>query len=145
MNTLTIQIPDIDIVDFNNPIDIEAYVGLMIQAGNELGAFMLDFRPTAEWRQVRKTAGEVTGRREALFSLMSLAQKMMNGTAYHLAHHLAHYNPADQGILNRHLLEAFDARIHEDKTVDEYVLYRCIDLRLLQRDKAFFDKPLAWG
>ncbi len=144
MNTLTIQIPDVDIVDFNDPLDVESYVGLMIRAGNELGAFMPDFRPTTEWKQVRKIAGEVTGRIEALFPLMSPTQKMMSGTAYDLAHRLAYYNPADRSILNRHILEAFDARIHGDRTVDEYVLYRSIDVRLLQCDKAFFDKPLVW-
>lgn len=69
---------------------------------------------------------------------------MMSGTAYDLAHRLAYCSPADRSILNRHLLEAFDARIHGNKTVDEYVLYRCIDRRLLQRDKVFFDKPLVW-
>lgn len=144
MNTLTINIPDVDTVDFNDPMDVESYVGLMIQAGNELGAFMPDFRPIAEWSRVRKTAREVTGRLEALFQSMLPAQKMMCETAYDLAHRLAYYCPADQSILNKHLLEAFDARIHGDKTVDEYVLYRCIDRRLFQRDKAFFDKPLIW-
>ncbi len=144
MNTLTINIPDVDTVDFNDPMDVESYVGLMIQAGNELGAFMPDFRPTAEWIRVRKAAKEMTGRLEALFLSMSSAQKMMCETAYDLAHRLAYYSPADQSILNRHLLEAFDARIHGDKTVDEYVLYRSIDRRLFQRDKAFFDKPLVW-
>jgi len=144
MNILTIQLPDVDIVDFSDPIDVESYVGLMIQAGNELDAFMPDFRPIVEWKQVRKTAREVTGRLEALFPSMPPAQKMMSETAYDLAHRLAYYSPADRSILNRHLLEAFDARIHGDKTVDEYVLYRCIDRRLFQRDTVFLDKPLAW-
>ena len=144
MDTQTIQIPDVGMVDFNDPMDVESYVGLMIQAGNELDAFMPDFRPTAAWIRVRKTAKEVTGRLEALFPSMSPAQKMMCETAYDLAHRIAYYSPADQSILNKHLLEAFDARIHGDKTVDKYVLHRCIDRRLFQRDKAFFDKPLVW-
>ncbi len=144
MDTLTIQIPNVDIVDFSDPVDVESYVGLMIQAGNELDAFMPGFRPTAEWNRVRKTAREVTKRLEKQFLSMSPTQKMMSETAYDLAHRIAYYKAADRSILNKHLLEAFDAKIHGDKTVDEYVLYRYIDLRLLQRDPAFFDNPLAW-
>lgn len=144
MSTLTIQIPDVDMVNFSDPIEVESYVGLMIQAGNEMGAFITGFRPAAEWKRVRKAAGEVTRRLEALFPLMSPAQKMMSETAYDLAHRITYGKAADQSILDRNLLEAFDAKIHGDKAIDEYVLYRMIDLRILQRDTAFFDKPLTW-
>lgn len=144
MNTMTIQIPDVDMVDFNDPADVESYVGLMIQAGNEVDAFKPGSRPTAEWNRVRKTAKEVTGRLEASFPSMSPAQKMMSEVAYDMAHRIAYYTAADQSILNRNLLEAFDARIHGDKAVDEYMLYWRIDRRIIQRDRAFFDKPLAW-
>ena len=144
MNTLTVQIPDVEMVDFSDPTDVQSYVELMIQAGNELDALMPDSSPTAEWNRVRRTAKEVTKRLEASFPSMSPAQKMMSEVAYDLAHRIAYYKPADQRILNRNLLEAFDARIHGDKTVDEYILYWRIDRRIFQRDKAFFDKPLTW-
>ncbi len=144
MDTLTIQIPDVDMVDFNDPIDVESYIGLMVQVGNEQDAFMPGFRPTAEWNRVRKTAKEVTRRLEALFPSMSPAQKMMSEMAYDMGHRIAYHTAADQSILNRNLLEAFDAKIHGDKTVDEYVLYWRINRRLFQRDTVFFDKPLAW-
>lgn len=52
--------------------------------------------------------------------------------------------PVDRTFVNGIILRAFDARIHGDKTVDEYMLYRAIHSRIIRKDKAFFDRPLRW-
>lgn len=64
--------------------------------------------------------------------------------AFDLVHRIACLQPADRTLVNGIILRAFEARIHGDKTVDEYMLYRAIHSRIIRQDKAFFDRPLTW-
>ncbi|MDE6809924.1 MAG: hypothetical protein K2J42_07560 [Muribaculaceae bacterium] len=145
METKVAQLPDIDLVNFNDQIEVESYVSMMVRMGSDLGAFIPGFRPTAEWKHIRKTAKSVVKKLETLFPTMSPAQKIMSEYAYDMAHRIGYSIPADTKVLNKHVLEAFEARIRGDKTVDEYTLYRGIDTRISKRIPAFLDKPLTWN
>ena len=65
--------------------------------------------------------------------------------SYEFMHRIAFQCPAKPEELNKVKLAAFDAMIHGDKSVDEYVMFRAIRNAVRQRDKAFFDKPLTWS
>ena len=63
---------------------------------------------------------------------------------YDLLHRVTYRRPADRGFVNGIILKALEARIHGDRSVDEYVLYRAIRSGIGRKDKAFFDRPLQW-
>ena len=140
-----LQLPSIEIVDFADPVEVDAYAGLMAQMADDLGAFKSTFVPTAEWNCLRVTAKEFVKRLEAQFAVMSPAQKILCDSAYNLAYRMAYAKTTAPRIVNDNLLEAFDAKIHGDRAVDEYALFRSIEHRIKQRDPHFFDKPLAWN
>ena len=48
------QLPSIEIVDFSDPMEVDAYAGLMAQAVDDLGAFKSTFVPTAEYRSIER-------------------------------------------------------------------------------------------
>ncbi len=64
--------------------------------------------------------------------------------AYDLMHRIAYNQPANKETINKIILKAFDAMIHGDKQVDQYVLFEAIERRAHQREQAFLDKPLTW-
>lgn len=63
---------------------------------------------------------------------------------FDLTHRIAYQQPADRVLVNDIILRAFEARIHGDTTIDEYFLYRAIHDRIINKDKAFLDRPLTW-
>lgn len=64
--------------------------------------------------------------------------------AYDLMHRIAYCRPADTSTINPIILKAFEARIHGDRTVDEYILYRAIRTAITRHDKAYLGRPLEW-
>ena len=48
------QLPSIEIVDFADPAEVDAYAGLMAQTADDLGAFKSTFVPTAEYRSTER-------------------------------------------------------------------------------------------
>lgn len=60
-------------------------------------------------------------------------------------HRIAFGSSPNVEEINRLKLEAFDAMIHGDKEVDEYIMFRVIRTAVRQRNKAFLDKPLTWS
>lgn len=70
----------------------------------------------------------------------SLKQKMMPNM-----HRITYWTSPNAEEVNSIKLAAFDAMIHGDKDVDEYIMFRAIRKAVSQRDKAFFDKPLSWS
>lgn len=141
---MTYTIPDIETVDFSDPHDIGGYVSLICQAGANLGMAMPDFRHTAESSCLRQLAGRVVRRLDEQMPRMTVADALLTVMPYDMIHRLAHATPADPKVVNRYILSALDAKIHGDKVVDEYELFRHIRAGIMRRDKAYFDKPLIW-
>lgn len=48
------QLPSIEIVDFADPVEEDAYAGLMAQVADDWGAFKSTFGPTAEYRSIER-------------------------------------------------------------------------------------------
>lgn len=112
---------------------------------NELKLFLSD----ASWQtlEVRKLVGRAAGWintvRKRLDSY-SAGEALKLTEAYDLMQRIAFKQPADKNFINKIILHAFEAMIHGDKDVDEYMMYKAISRAVSQREKDFFDKPLTW-
>ena len=105
---------------------------------------MKNFKPTRESKELRNIANKVVRKLDELMPNMSPANALLVISAYDMAHRFAYGSPADPKTQNKYILQAFDAMIHGDKEVDEYILYQVIEDKILLKDKVYFNKPLQW-
>lgn len=118
---------------------------LIINRADDLRLFMNDTsRQSREAREVVRLASEWVKTIENGSNSYTPGEALLLVDHYDLMHRVAFRLPADKEVLNRIILRAFDARIHGDKSVDEYILYKAVERRIWQREKAFLDKPLTW-
>ena len=117
----------------------------IIKRADDLRLFLNDTsRQSREAREVVRLASELVKMVEDHFNSLAPGEALLLADHYDLMHRVAFRLPADKGTLDRIILRAFDARIHGDKSVDEYILYKAVERRIRQREKAFLDKPLTW-
>lgn len=117
----------------------------IINRADDLRLFLNDTsRQSHEAREVIRLASEWVRTVEGRFNTLAPGEALLLADHYDLMHRIVFRSPADKGVLDRIILRAFDARIHGDKSVDEYVLYKAVERRIWQREQAFLDKPLTW-
>lgn len=146
MFSIADTILDLSTVDFNNVDGINSFAYALINAGNSIGLYMsatpLQSREAMQIYQAAKSWVN-TVKRQLL--VMQPADALSLIDSYEFMHRIAFQSPAKAEELNKVKLAAFDAMIHGDKAVDEYLMFRVIRNAVRQRDKAFFDKPLTWS
>lgn len=135
---------DINLVNFEDPFEIGGFVSLLGQIGGNMGMAMKNFKPTRESNELRQIANKMVRKLDELLPKMSPANALLVISAYDMAHRFAYGSPADPKAQNKYILQAFDAMIHGDKDVDEYILYHVIENKILLKDKTYLDKPLQW-
>lgn len=117
----------------------------ILNSADELRLFLNDTsRQSREAREVLRLASSWLKAVEARIKSYSPGEALLLVDHYDLMNRLAFKVPADKEFINGIILRAFDAQIRGDKQVDEYVLYKAIERRIWQREKAFLDKPLKW-
>lgn len=139
------QLPDINTVDFSDPIDIGGFVSLLCQTAAIIGITLPDFKPTRESNEIRSLANKTVKILDSRMPLMSIADAFMTVNTYDFAYRLAYSTSADRKFLNIYVLKAFDAMVHGNKEVNEYAMFREIRRAVSRRDKSYFDKPLYWS
>lgn len=135
---------DISLVDFTDPYDISGFVSLLCQTGVNLGMTMPYFKPTKESNEIRRLADNVSRKLAETMPVVPASDAFITVQAYDLAYRTAYRVPPEQSRLNKYVLQAFDAMIHGDKSVDEYAMYQAIAQALRRRDREYFDEPLIW-
>ncbi len=140
------KLPGIESIDLTDPYDIGGYVSLLCQAGGNAGMLSPGYRPTRESNMIRQRARLATRLIEEHIPMMPPGDALLVVPAHDLAHRIAYGTPADTAISTRCLLRAFDAMIHGDKSVDEYVVYDAIDRSISHPDcdPAILDRPFQW-
>lgn len=146
MLSIADKVLDLSTVDFNNVDEINGFAYALINAGNSIGLY-LSATPlqSREAIQIYQTAKGWTNTVRRQLSTMRPGDALRLIDSYEFMHRIAFQCPAKPEELNKVKLAAFDAMIHGDKSVDEYIMFRAIRNAVRQRDKAFFDKPLTWS
>ena len=137
---------DLSLVNFNKIEEVTEFAGRLIELGNSLGVLSgekrLQSREAIAIYQAAK--GWVTTVKKQMLT-MSPGESLRLIDTYEIMHRIAYWTSPNAEEMNRIRLAAFDAMIHGDKDVDEYIMFRTIRKAVSQRDKAFFDKPLSWS
>ena len=140
-NTAVAVMPDV----FDSVDETIEEATRIFACANEYRLFLSD----ASWqtREARKLVGRaacwVNIVRSRLDSY-SYGEALKLAEVYDLMQRIAFKLPADKGFSNKIILSAFDAMIHGDREVDQYMMYKAIVRAVHQREKDFFDKPLTW-
>lgn len=137
---------DLSLVNFNKIEEVTEYAGRLIDLGNSLGVLSdekrLQSREAIAIYQAAK--GWVNIVKKQMLA-MSPAESLQLIDTYEIMHRIAYWTSPNAEEMNGIKLTAFDAMIHGDKDVDEYIMFRTIRKAVSQRDKTFFDKPLSWS
>ena len=146
MYSIADTVSDLSTVDYNNVDEVNDFAYVLINAANSIGLFM-SATPlqSREAKQIYQAAKAWTNTVKRQLLVMQPADALRLIDTYDFMHRIAFNCPAKVEELNKVKLAAFDAMLHGDKSVDEYIMFRTIRNAVRQRDKAFFDKPLTWS
>ena len=142
------QIPmplNLSSVDFDNVDNVTESASQMLASANELGLFKA--QTSRQSREALRLVGEATAwisnvRKQIDTYPVGKALALIE--VYDLLHRVTYRRPADRSFVNGVILKALEARIHGDRSVDEYVLYRAIRSGIDRKDKDFFNRQLQW-
>lgn len=94
--------------------------------------------------ELQKYAKTWVGKVEDNILALSAGDSLTIIGVYDLVHRIAFNRAANGNYLAKHKLNAFDAYIHGDKTVNQYLLQKVVSLEIRRGNKVFMDKPLQW-
>lgn len=63
---------------------------------------------------------------------------------YDYIYRITYHRPPSTALIDRYILQAFEAHIQGDTTIDQYTLYRAIDTPVRQARNGYLDRPLQW-
>lgn len=136
---------DLSSVDFDNVDVVTESASQMLSSANELGLFMTQTsRQSVNARRFVEDATVWISNVRKQIDSYPVGKALALIDVYDLLHRVTYQRPADRGFANGIILKALEARIHGDKSVDEYELYRAIRSGIGRKDKAFFGRPLQW-
>lgn len=142
---MTSTLLDISQVDFMDPEAVDGFAALTVATADRVGMFTSDVASGQSVRDICLSAKDWIYGVEENINLMTSDDRLKLLDSYDWMHRIAYRSPAPVKFLNNHILSAFDARIHGDRTVDEFRLFHSIGDALNRRhDEAYFDKPLKW-
>lgn len=146
MLTASVQhIPNVSNVDFSNIDDITDFATRLIESASNAGLFADPAAATTtECKVVVAAAREWIKHVDARITEMSAGEALSLIDVYDIAHRIAFRRPADRRMIDRIKLSAFEARLHGDKSVDEYELFHAIGAELNRGNKAYFNRQLQW-
>lgn len=136
---------DIRSTDFCDAHAITDSAAAIFEAANELGLFMSHSRRSRNEKEVRQAAEMWVRHVESTIDSLSPGDALTVIARFDLVHRIAFNSPAREPYTSRYILQAFEASIRSDKSVDIYDLYRAITIELNKRNKSFFGRPLDWA
>lgn len=141
-----IQTPlNLSSVDFDNVDNVTESASQMLASANELGLFMTQTsRQSVNARRFVEDATVWISNVRKQIDSYPVGKALDLIDVYDLLYRVTYQRPADRGFVNGIILKALEARIHGDRSVDEYVLYRAIRSGINRKDKAIFGRPLQW-
>lgn len=136
---------DILAIDFDRVDEVIDCASRILDRANELKLFLPETsRQSREAMRLIREATTWVNNVKSHIDSYSAGEALPLIDVFDLVHRIACLQPADRAFINDIILKAFEAKIHGDITVDEYMLYRAVHSRISRKDKAFFDRPLKW-
>lgn len=136
---------DLSSVDFDNVDVVTESASQMLASANELGLFMTQTsRQSVNARRFVEDATVWISNVRKQIDAYPIGKALALIDVYDLLYRVTYQRPAHRSFVNGIILKALEARIHGDKSVDEYELYRAIRSGIGRKDKAFFGRPLQW-
>lgn len=133
-------------VNFEKVDEVNRFAGNLINLGNSLGAIndskrLQSQEAVAIYQAAKGWVNTVKNR----LPLMTLSDAVRVIGTYEIMYRIANWTSAKPIEIDNVKLAAFDAMIHGDKNVDEYIMFRLIRKAIRQREKVFLGKPLKWS
>lgn len=136
---------DLSSVDFDNVDVVTESASQMLASANELGLFMSQTsRQSVNARRFVEDATVWISNVRKQIDAYPIGKALALIDVYDLLYRITYQHPADRNFVNGIILKALEARIHGDRSVDEYELYHAIRSGIDRKDKAFFGRPLQW-
>lgn len=135
---------DIDAVDFSNVADISGFASLILSQANILGIFSGKDFDFSDARELRMTARRWLQRVEERMSNYTVGESLTLSDYYDLIHRVGFGKAADNNFLDRYRMNAFEAYIRGDRSVDQYTLYHAVAHEVSRRNPLFLGRPLQW-
>lgn len=122
-------LPDITQVNFCNPDDTEGFAALILAAYNTSSISQI-----SSIRRLAKTWITETGSNLPAYTP---GDALTIISEYDLIYRIAYRTPTIEAYINKYIIKAFQASIHNDNTVNYYQLYRTISQQISQHNQTF--------
>ena len=135
---------DIQFVDFSNVDEIWDFANRIIHAANGAGLFVTNGPLDKEQREIRIIAKDWVNLVEAAIVSMTRGDSLIIIYIFDIIHRIAYSTPADTAYIDSYRLDAFEAYIQGDKSIDIYVLFHSLLEEIGKRNRTYFGRPLEW-
>ncbi|WP_297067915.1 hypothetical protein [uncultured Duncaniella sp.] len=143
-NSKLISLLDTRIVDFSDIEEAIDFAYLICQSASQGGMFISENQDQQLLERVRKAAKEWVKEIRLRIASMSVSNALEVIHVFDFVHRIAYSKPADSAFINKYTLQAFEARIQGNQSVNEYTLFRQINAGIKRCDPAYIDRPLRW-
>lgn len=120
-------------------------MSLLSQTAINLGFTDPRLTPTVDGNRLKQIANKFVRRLDMELPRMNAGDAFMIISSYDFAYRVAYGRGAEQSFIGKYTLNAFESLIKGDKSIDEYEMYRAIELAIRLRNRAFLDRPLRWN
>lgn len=131
-------------LDFSNPEKVNCFGSLFLNNANLLGWCIGSPIAPADRSGMLKIAKTFVKELDAAFKNSSAAYALSVYSSYNWAYRIAYNTPPAPDFTFGIVRVALDARIHGDKDIDIYELYRLIDLGMMFYPELYKDKAQTW-
>lgn len=138
-------LPDVSMIDSDNVDDIVDCATLILSQANSADMFVpaqsAESAENQSLMHIARTWLEAVSRR---IPTMSAGDALELLASFDAIHHLVFHAPADKAFVTTHVLNAFNAFMEGDRSVDEYRLFRAVNAEIDRCNISFLGEPMDW-
>lgn len=138
-------LPDISMADFDNVEDIVACAMHILSHANSADMFVPALSAeSAENQSLIRIARMWLEAVSRCISALSAGDALEILASFDAIHHLVFHAPADKAFVTTCVLNAFNAFMEGDRSVDEYRLFRAVNAEIDRCNASFLGEPMDW-
>lgn len=135
---------ELQCVDFSNTAEAKAFGLQILSYANEAKMFVTTRPCTCKQEKIKDIAKEWVCRVEDTIAAISPSHALELIEIFDIVHRIGYNIPAKTAFLDRYKLRAFEAYVHGDTSVDQYILFNAISAELARHNEAYYGRPLDW-